>query len=71
MTLDDRVAELAADPGRTWGVPDALLALAAVPASLLLSVLLLAALPDVPTAAAVGGATALLAAAAVLAVRRP
>jgi membrane protease YdiL (CAAX protease family) len=71
VTLDDRVAELAADPGRTWGVPDALLALAAVPASLLLSVLLLAALPDVPTAAAVGGATALLAAAAVLAVRRP
>jgi membrane protease YdiL (CAAX protease family) len=65
------VAELAAEPGRTWGVADALLAVVAVPLSLLVSVLLLAALPDVPTAGAVTGATALLGVAAVLAVRRP
>lgn len=69
--LDVRVAELAADPGRTWGVPDALLAVAVVPLSLLASVLLLSLLPDVPTAAAVTGATALLGLAALLAVRRP
>jgi len=69
--LDERVAELAAEPGRTWGVRDALLAIASVPASLVLSILLLAALPDVPTAVAVSGATALLGAAALLAVRRP
>lgn len=69
--LDDRVAALAAEPGRTWGVRDALLALLAVPASLALSVVLLAALPDVPTAVAVGGATTLLGVAALLAVRRP
>lgn len=71
MTLDERVAELAAEPGRTWGVPDAVLAIAAVPLSLVLSVLLLAALPDLPTAAAVSGATVLLGLAAAVAVRRP
>ena len=71
MTLDERVAELAAEPGRTWGVPDALLAVLSVPVSLLASVLLLSVLPDVPTAAAVAGATALLGVAAALAVRRP
>jgi hypothetical protein len=68
--LDDRVAELATDPGRTWGLPDALLGIAVAPLSLLLSVLLLAALPDLPTAAAVSGATVVLGLGAALAVRR-
>ncbi len=71
MTLDERVAELAAEPGRTWGVRDALLAVAVVPLSLLVSVLLLAALPEVPSAVAVTGATVLLGVGAVVAVRRP
>ncbi len=70
-TLDERVAELAAEPGRTWGVRDAVLALLAAPASLVLSVLLLAALPEVPTALAIGGATVLLGLAVLLVVRRP
>jgi len=46
--LDARVAELAVEPGRTWGVRDAVLAVLAVPGSLLLT-----ALPQVPTAAGV------------------
>jgi membrane protease YdiL (CAAX protease family) len=70
-TLDERVAELRAQPGRTWGPRDALLAVLAVPLSLALSVLLLAALPDVPTSTAVAAATVLLGGAAVLAARRP
>jgi membrane protease YdiL (CAAX protease family) len=69
--LDDAVAELAAQPGRTWGVPDAVLAVLAVPASLLLSVLVLSLLPGPPTAAAVAFATALLGVAALLVARRP
>jgi uncharacterized protein len=71
VTLDERVAELAADPGRTWGVRDALLAVLAVPVTLALSVLLLSLLPEVSTAVAVAGGTVLLGVAAALAVRRP
>lgn len=71
MTLDQRVAELAAEPGRTWGARDALLAVLAVPASLVLALLLLAVLPTGSPAAGVAVATVLLAAAAVLAARRP
>jgi membrane protease YdiL (CAAX protease family) len=69
--LDAAVAELAAQPGRTWGVPDAFLAVLVVPASLLLSVLVLSLLPEVPAAAAVALATALLGVAALLVARRP
>lgn len=69
--LDARVAELAADPGRTWGPRDALLALLAVPVTLLATVLLLVLLPELPPAAAVVVATALLGAAVALVVRRP
>ena len=69
--LDARVAELAAEPGRTWGLRDALLAVLLVPLSLVVSVLLLAALPDLPAAVAISGATVLLGLATLLAVRRP
>lgn len=69
--LDERVAELAAEPGRTWGGRDALLAVLAVPLSLLLALLLLSALPTGSPAVGVSVATLLLGAAAVLAARRP
>ena len=69
--LDERVAELAAEPGRTWGGRDALLAVLAVPLSLVLALLLLAALPVASPAVGVGVATVLLGGAAVLAARRP
>lgn len=69
--LDERVAELAAEPGRTWGLRDALLAVLAVPVSLVLALLLLSALPSRSPAVGVGVATLLLGGAAVLAARRP
>ena len=69
--LDERVAEVALDPGRTWGPRDAVLALLAVPMSLLLTVLVLAAVPGVPSAVGVVVASVVLAAATVLVVRRP
>jgi membrane protease YdiL (CAAX protease family) len=51
-------------------VPDAVLGILVAPLSLVLSVLVLAALPDVPTAAAVSGATVVLGLGVALAVRR-
>lgn len=69
--LDARVAELSAEPGRTWGVPDAIAALLCVPAVVLASLLLLALLPDVPGAVATAVATVLLGGAAAVVVRRP
>lgn len=69
--LDECVAELAADPGRTWGVRDALLGLLAVPAVFALTIAVLAALPELPGAIATGLATAVLAAVAVALGRRP
>jgi membrane protease YdiL (CAAX protease family) len=69
--LDARVADLAAEPGRTWGVRDAALGVVAVPLSLLAALLLLAALPDVSTAVSAAVASALLGAATVLVARRP
>ncbi len=69
--LDQRVAELAADPGCTWGLRDALLGLLAVPAVFALTVAVLALLPEVPGALATGLATAVLAAVAVTLARRP
>jgi membrane protease YdiL (CAAX protease family) len=68
--LDARIARLAAAPGRTWGVRDAVLGLLAVPASLLLPGLLLAVV-DVPGAVLVVFASLLLCGFAALAVRRP
>lgn len=69
--LDARLAELADESGRTWGVRDAVLAVLAVPASLVVTLLVLVALPDAPDAVAIAVATALLGAAAVLVARRP
>ena len=68
--LDERIAELRADPGRTWGVPDALLALLAVPLSLTVVGLLLVSGLDLPPAVATAIAAAVLAGLAVLAGRR-
>ena len=69
--LDARVAELSADPGRTWGVRDAVLGVLAVPLSLLTALLLLAALPEVPAAVSAAVASLLLGVGAVLVARRP
>lgn len=69
--LDERVAQLAAEPGRTWGLADAVAAVLTVPAVVVLSLLALAALPEVPDAAATAVATVLLAGLTVLVVRRP
>ena len=69
--LDARVAELAAEPGRTWGLPDALAAILCVPAVFALSVLLLAAAPELPGPLAILLATGLLGVGAALVARRP
>lgn len=69
--LDVRVEELRSEAGRTWGPRDALLGVLAVPASLALTLLLLAPVPDPPNAVAVLVATAVLGAAALLVARRP
>jgi membrane protease YdiL (CAAX protease family) len=68
--LDDRIAELREDPGRTWGVGDAVLALVAVPLSFAVVGLLLLSGLDLPGAVATALASAVLAALAVLAGRR-
>lgn len=68
--LDARVAEIARDPGRTWGVRDALLGVATVPATLLVAGVVLALLPDVPGVLATAVATLVLVAAGVLVARR-
>lgn len=68
--LDDRIAELRDEPGRTWGVRDALLALVAVPLSLVLVGLLVGSGLDLPPAITTAVATAVLAGLAVLAGRR-
>lgn len=69
--LDLRLAELAGEPGRTWGARDAVLAVLAVPTAFAVALLLLSAVPDAPGTVAIGGATALLGVAAVLVARRP
>lgn len=68
--LDARVREIAADPGRTWGVPDALAGLLAVPLSLLLVVGSLALARGVPAVLASVLASAVLAAIGVVVSRR-
>jgi hypothetical protein len=68
--LDARLAQLAAEPGRTWGVRDALLGLLAVPGSLLAPALLLAVV-DLPGGVLVTIASLVLCGLAYLAVRRP
>ena len=68
--LDARLAAVRDAPGRTWGVPDALLGLLCVPASLLLGGLLVLVV-DLPDGALVALASLVLCALAALAVRRP
>jgi membrane protease YdiL (CAAX protease family) len=68
--LDARVAELAEDPGRTWGVREAVLGLLAVPVVFAATIAVLAVVPEVPGPVASGAATVLLAALAVLLGRR-
>jgi len=68
--LDARLADVAAQPGRTWGIRDALLGVLAVPASLLVPGLLVAGF-DVPGAVLVALASLVLCGLAALAVRRP
>jgi len=68
--LDERVAELAGQHGRSWGVPDAVLGILAVPAALLLSVLVIAAVPRLPGAVATALGTTVLAALGVAAALR-
>ncbi len=67
--LDARIAALRDQPGRTWGVRDALLGVLAAPASLLLSGVLLAVV-DVNGSLLVALASLLLCGLAALAVRR-
>ena len=68
--LDARLAELAVEPGRTWGVRDALLGLLAAPASLVVAGLLLAVV-DLPGSVLVALSSLVLCGFAALAVRRP
>ena len=70
LPLDVRVAELADDPGRTWGVREAVLGLLAVPAVFAVTIAFLAVVPDLPGPLATGMATAGLAAVAVVLARR-
>ena len=69
--LDVRVEELRSEPGRTWGPRDALLGILSVPASLAVTILLLAPVADPPTAVAVLVGTVVLGAAVALVARRP
>ena len=68
--LDDRLAAVAADPGRTWGVRDAALGLLAVPVSLVAPGAVVA-VADVPGGVLVALASVVLCLLAALAVRRP
>jgi membrane protease YdiL (CAAX protease family) len=69
--LDARIAEIAREPGRTWGVREAVLGLLAVPAAFAVAVVLLSLVPGLPGALAAVFATAALGAAAVAVARRP
>ena len=68
--LDARLAEVRTAPGRTWGLPDALLAVLCVPLSLLLGGLLVLVV-DLPAGVLVALTSLLLGGLAALAVRRP
>ena len=68
--LDARVAQIAAQPGRTWGVLDALAGVLVVPLSVAVAALVLAPL-GAPGVVALTVATAALGVGALLAARRP
>ena len=67
--LDAAVHDISADPGRTWGVREAVLAVLAVPASLVAGLLVLALLPGRPGLVATGVATLAMTVLAVLLAR--
>lgn len=69
--LDARIAEIAEDPGRTWGIREAVLGVLAVPAAFAVALLLLSLVPGLPGAVASVLASGALAAAAVAVARRP
>lgn len=69
--LDARIAEIADDPARTWGVREAVLGLLAVPAAFAVAGLVVVLAPAVPGALASALATVALGAAAVAVARRP
>ena len=69
-SLDAAVHEISADPGRTWGVREAVLGVLAVPVSLGLGVLLLVLVPDLPGLVGTGVAMLALTALTVLLARR-
>jgi uncharacterized protein len=68
--LDARVAELRSEPGRTWGVRDAVLGVLVVPAAMVVVLLLVVLAPGLPGVLVTGLATVVLAAAGVLVARR-
>ena len=64
--LDARVAELADDPGRTWGTREAVLGLLAVPAVFAVTIAFLSTVPELPAPVPVGLASVGLAVCVVL-----
>ena len=69
--LDARIAEIAAEPGRTWGLREAVLGVLAVPAAFVVAIVLLSLVPGMPGALATVLATVALAAAVLAVARRP
>ena len=69
--LDAQIGEIASDPGRTWGLRDAVLGVLAVPAAIGPGVLVLVLVPDVSGLAATGVAMLTLTALTLLLARRP
>jgi membrane protease YdiL (CAAX protease family) len=69
--LDARIAEIARDPQRTWGVREAVLGLLAVPAAFAVAALLVTTAPGIPGALASVVATVVLGAAAFVVAGRP
>jgi membrane protease YdiL (CAAX protease family) len=70
LPLDTRVSELAEDPGRTWGLREAVLGILAVPVVFAVTIAVLSVVPEVPGPVATGLATAGLAVLTVLLGRR-
>lgn len=68
--LDALVREISGDPGRTWGLRDAVLAVLSVPASLALGLLLVLMVPGLPGLAATGIAMLAMTVLALLLARR-
>ena len=67
--LDAAVRDISTDPGRTWGVREAVLAVLAVPASLAAGLLVIVLLPDLPGVVGTGVAMLVLTVLALLLAR--